>query len=202
MNLLTLYHAPPSRSTRILHLAEEMGITDQLTLRLVNIPRRDGSGARDPSNPHPEGKVPLLDHDGTLISETAAIILYLTDMFPGPIAPSQGDPKRGDYLTWLFWYGSVLEPVYITTAIGLSHPALTSTFRGMAEVEARLHKALSQGPWLLGEQFSAADLLIHSLYAWDRSATPKDPLIAGWVDRCMARPAIQRANARDAELTA
>jgi len=198
--MLTLYHAAPSRSTRILHLAEELGITDQLTLRLVTIPRRDGSGMRDPANPHPEGKVPVLDHDGALISETAAIILYLTDMFPGPLSPAQGDPRRGAYLTWLFWYGSVLEPVYIAEMSGISHPALTSTFRGTAEVEARLHKALSQGPWLLGDQFSAADLLIHSLFVWFHDAMPKDPLIEDWVARCKNRPAIQRANARDAEL--
>lgn len=80
--MLTLYHAPRSRSSRIVTLIDEMGIADRITLRPVTICRFDGSGAVDAANPHPEGKVPLLDHDGTLISETPAIILYLTSLFP------------------------------------------------------------------------------------------------------------------------
>lgn len=201
--MLTLYHAPNSRSSRILTLIEEMGIADRVTIRPVTIPRMDGSGGRDPANPHPEGKVPLLDHDGTLISETPAIILYLTALFPDSgMAPKPGDPRRGDYLTWLFWYSAMVEPALITAMTGLSHPAFTATWRGPEEVAARIRKALERGPWLLGEHYSAADLLIHSPYAWFREATPDDPLIRDWVDRCMARPAVAAVRAQDGALAA
>jgi len=78
--MLTLYHAPRSRSFRSLWLLEEIG--QPYELKNVSIRRGDGSGARDPSNPHPHGKVPALRHDGTTVFETPAIALYLTDTFP------------------------------------------------------------------------------------------------------------------------
>jgi glutathione S-transferase len=187
--MLTLFHAPQSRSTRIVTLIEEMGIADQVDVRITDIPRMDGTGAADSANPHPEHKVPALLHDGTLITESGAIMLYLTALFPDSgLAPRQGDPKRGEYLTWLYWYGSVMEPVLILEAAGLSHPYLTKAIRDSSAVEARLKAALSKGPWLLGDRFSAADILVHSPYAWFGN-TPDDPLIADWVARCMARPA-------------
>lgn len=201
--MLTLFHAPQSRSSRIVTLIDEMGIRDQIDIRIVSIPRIDGTGHRDPANPHPEGKVPALLHDGTLITESAAIILYLTALFPDAgMAPLPGTAKRGAYLTWLFWYGSVMEPVLIQDAAGIDHPYLKAAIRGVPEVTARIHAALSTGPWLLGDTFSAADLLIQSPYAWFTEATPDDPLIRDWVARCQARPAVARTRAEDAGLLA
>ena len=156
--MLTLYHAAPSRSSRVITLIDEMGIGDKITVKHVNIPRRDGTGARDPSNPHPEGKVPLLDHDGTLISETGAIMLYLLELFPNSLAPKPGDPKRGEFLTWMYWYGSVMEPVIVFAALEMNHPGLASTFRDHAAAVARIRAALEKGPWLMGDTYTAADL--------------------------------------------
>ena len=196
--MLTLFHAPKSRSSRIVILIEEMGVVDRIEVKTTAIPRVDGSGAPDPANPHPEAKVPALLHDGTLITESAAVILYLTALFPDSgMAPKPGEPAYGAYVTWLFWYGNVMEPVLIHQAAGLSHPYLDTTFRGPAEVEARIHAALTKGPWLLGERYSAADLLIHSPYAWF-GTTSDDPLIADWVARCMARPAVAQTALKDA----
>lgn len=200
--MLTLFHAPMSRSTRIVTLIEEMGIADRITVRPANIRRQDGSGARDPANPHPEGKAPALLHDGILMTESGAIMVYLTALFPeAGLAPKVGTPEWGAYLTWMTWYGSVMEPVLVCAAAGVTHPYLTASIRGSAEVEARLRAALERGPWLLGERFSAADILVHSPYAWFRDAMPADPLICGWVERCMARPARQRAMATDMAAT-
>jgi glutathione S-transferase len=197
--MLTLFHAPQSRSTRVVLLIEEMGIADRVTIRHVNIRRQDGSGARDPGNPHPEGKAPALLHDGVLLTESGAIMVHLTTLFPkAGLAPMPGTPEWGAYLTWMTWYGSVMEPVLVCAAGGINHPYLTASIRGTAEVEARLHTALQKGPWLLGEAFSAADILVHSPYAWFRDAMPADPLIRDWVERCMARPARQRAMVADA----
>src|SRR5690606_16013498 len=89
--MLTLYHSPQTRSSTIVLLLEELGITDRVTVRQVTIPRSDGSGGRDPANPHPEGKVPLLMDGDVAIRERGAIILYLTDMFPkAGLAPVVG----------------------------------------------------------------------------------------------------------------
>jgi glutathione S-transferase len=201
--MLTLYHAPQSRSGRIMILLDEMGIRDKVDVKLTTIVRRDGSSQIDPANPHPEGKVPALVHNGTVITESAAIILYLTALFPeSGMAPLPGTPKRGEYLTWLFWYGSVMEPVLMMQAAGLAHPMIERNFRGVAEVTARLTKALSHQPYLLGDSYGAADLLLHSPYAWMPDATPDVPVIRDWIARCKNRPTVSRVTAQDAELMA
>lgn len=197
--MLTLFHAPQSRSSAIMTLIEEMGIADKITVQTVTIPRQDGTGGRDPANPHPEGKSPALMHDGRVLTERGAIILHLTTLFPDSgLAPAIGSPDWGAYVTWLSWYQGVLEPVLLLEAVGLSHPALSATFRGHKEAAARIRAALENGPWLLGDHYSAADLLVHAPYAWFKDSTPDDPLIRDWVARCMARPARVRVLAEDA----
>ena len=187
--MLTLYHSPDSRSVAILSLIEEMGIQDRVTVRTVTIPRMDGSGGRDPANPHPEGKVPALVQDGRVITERGAIILHLTSLFPDSgMAPHVGTPDWGVFAMWMAWYQGVLEPVLILQAAGVSHPYLTGAIRGTAEATARIRAALEMGPWLMGDSYSAADVLVHSPYAWFEEMTPDDPLIRDWVDRCKARP--------------
>lgn len=197
--MLTLFHAPLSRGTRVRVLLEEMGVADVVDLRIVDIPRQDGRGARDPGNPHPEGKVPaLVDETGAVVTETGAVMLLLTDMFPeGRMAPLPGDADRGAYLTWLFWYGSVMEPVMIHKAAGLTHPWLTATYRGIEEMEARISAALARGPWLLGERFSAADILIQSPWHWFRDMQAGDPAIRDWVARGAARAAFRKVMAEE-----
>ena len=197
--MLTFFHSPQSRSTAILSLIDEMGIGDKVNIQQVTITRFDGSGGRDATNPHPEGKVPALLHDGTIITERAAIILHLTTLFPDSgLAPRVGTPEWGAFATWLVWYQGVLEPVLTFQAANISHPWIAATFRSHVEATARLRAALERGPWLLGDSFSAADLLVHSPYGWFKDATPDDPLIQDWVARCMARPARQRTLAADA----
>lgn len=188
--MLTLFHSPNSRSTACLTLLEEMAIRDRVAVKLVTIKRLDGTGGIDAANPHPEGKVPALLHDGHLITERGAIMVHLTTLFPeAAMAPAVGSPLWGDYLSWMSWYQGVLEPVLILDFCKLEHPSLTATFRTPVEATARIKAALVKGPWLLGDKFSAADLLVHSPYAWFKEATPDDPLIRDWVERCKARPA-------------
>ncbi|WP_374395611.1 glutathione S-transferase family protein [Tabrizicola sp.] len=196
--MLTLFHSPQSRSSAIMVLIEEMGIADRIEARQVSIPRIDGTGHRDPANPHPEGKVPALVHDDQLITERGAIILHLTTLFPDTgLSPRIGTPEWGKFVSWLTWYQGVLEPVVIFEAAGLSHPWLEGTFRDHKAAAARIRSALEKGPWLLGDEYSAADLLIHGPYAFFPDATPDDPLIRDWVARCKARPARQRVIADD-----
>jgi glutathione S-transferase len=201
--MLTLIHAANTRSTRILMLIEEMQIWDKIEIRQVEVVRNDGTGQHDPANPHPEGKVPALIHDGTVITESAAIMLYLTALFPDSgLAPKPGDPRRGEYLTWLFWYQGVMEPVMMCAAMGISHPGLHRNFRGLAEIASRLHAALEHGPYLCGESYSAADLICASSYGFMPQFLPGDPLIKDWVARCLARPSLAHAKAYDQALLA
>jgi glutathione S-transferase len=200
--MLTLIHAPDSRSTRILQLIDEMGIWDQIEIRRVNIIYRDGQGMIDPANPHPEGKVPALIHDGTLITESAAIMLYLTALFPeAGLAPKPGNALRGTYLTWLFWYQGIMEPVMMAEVMGIHHPGLTRNFRGMEAIAARLEAALQKGPWLAGE-YSAADLICGSAFAFMPQLTPDNDRIRDWVARCLARPSLANAKAFDVAMRA
>ena len=200
--MLTLFHAPQSRSTRVLMLLEEMGARDRVAVHRVDITRRDGSGARDPANPHPEGKVPALVQDGRVITESVAVMLHLTSVLKDhDMAPPVGGAQWGEYLSWMVWYGSVMEPVLILEMTGISNPALSRNFRGVAEVDARLRGALDKGPWILGETFSAADLLLHSPHIW-LGKPHSDPVIQDWIARCQARPATLRVLAEEAALGA
>ena len=199
--MLTLFHSPQSRSSSIMVLIEEMGIADHIEVHEVTIPRIDGSGRRDPANPHPEGKVPALVHDGHVITERGAIMLHLTTLFPGSgMAPEVGTPDWGAFAGWLAWYQGVLEPVVIFEGAGIAHPWLEATFRDHRAAAARIRAALEKGPWLLGESYSAADLLCHGPYAFFPDATPDDPLLRDWVARCKARPARAKVVDRDAAL--
>ena len=98
--MLTLFHAPRSRSTRFIFLLEEIGVPYEI--KVVNIRRSDGSGAVDPDNPHPLGKVPTRIHDDVTIFESPGITLYLTDTFPAAgLGPQAADRGRGAYLSLL-----------------------------------------------------------------------------------------------------
>ena len=196
--MLTLFHAPNSRSTSIVTLIDEMGIADRITIQEVTIPRQDGSGGRDPANPHPEGKVPYLIDGSDHVRERGAIIAYLTDRFPeSRLGCPVGDPQRGAFLSWLFYYQGVMEPVFILDWARITHPALSASLRDINAVVARLRETLAQGPYLLGEDYSAVDLLVSSPFAWFPDMTPDDPLIRDWVARCQDRESVRRSQARE-----
>jgi glutathione S-transferase len=196
--MLILHHAPRSRSSRIIWLLEELGAPYEIAL--TDIPRMDGPGAPDPKNPHPDKKVPALVDDGALVTESAAIVLYLTDKFPAAgLGPVVGDPLRGAYLSWLAYYAGVLEPVVTFEFAGLTHnPILERTFRGRAETDARILSALRTGPYVLGERFSGADLLLVSMGQFSRAMLPAGERVDAYLARAAARPALARALARDA----
>lgn len=191
--MLTLFHAPRSRSTRMIWLLEELGA--DYRIQTVDIARQGGVGSRDPANPHPHGQVPALVDDDILITESAAIALYLTDQFrEHPMGPAVGDPLRGPYLTWLAYYAGVLEPV-----IGaFFRDAMTEADKTAYDIlDGQLKGALDRGPWLLGDDFSAADILFISLLQFARQALPPHAVYDRWLERAQARPAFARAMQKD-----
>lgn len=191
--MLELFHAANSRSSSVVQLLDELGALDRVTIRDTQITRQDGSGAHDPANPHPESKVPVLVHDGAVITETNAIMLYLCDLFPdGGMGPKIGDPLRGPFLTWLAWYGNVVEPVLHFHMLNIDHPGLNRTFRGMAEVTARFENALDRNDHLLGPDYSAADLLLAQVFILFPALAPDNAKLRAWVARCADRPSVKR----------
>ena len=170
--MLKLFHAPQSRSSRIIWLLEELGANYEI--EYVNIPRMDGSGASDPANPHPDKKVPALVHGGTLITESVAVILYLTDLHSeAGIGPRIGDSTRGAYLMWLAYYAGVVEPVLALDLLKMGdNPALVRTFRGRTEMDARIAGALAKSEFIVGKEFTGVDVIFGSLGHWFRSALP------------------------------
>lgn len=192
--MLTLYHCPQTRSTRILWLLEELGARAQVKVNLVSIKRSDGAGRADPINPHPEGKVPLLEHDGVHIRESTAIVQYLTDLFPDKgLGRSIGDKQRGAYLSWLSYYGGVIEPV-LTVHFSTMQPddLYKSSFRGYEDMSDVLTKQLTQTPYLLGDEFSAIDLLIAAPFIWFSAMAPQTGPVQNWVANCAERPAFRK----------
>ncbi len=196
--MLALHHAPRSRSSRIVWLLEELGADYRLVV--TDISRMDGPGAPDPSNPHPDKKVPALVHDGVLVTESVAIVQYLADLYPkAGLAPAIGDPDRGPYLTWLAYYAGVIEPIINLEFAGLTeNPAMRRTFTTRAAVDARILGALEQGPYILGDRFSAADVVIASIGQFMRTMLPAGPVVDAYLQRCGERPALARAMAKDA----
>ena len=190
--MLTLYHAPNSRSTSILALVEEMGISDHIKVVKVTIPRQDGGGGPDPRNPHPEKKVPYLVHGDDHVRERGAIVAFLTDMFPeSGLGRPVGHPKRGAFLSWLFYYQGVIEPVLVLDWAKIAHPVLQATFRNLDIAMDRLSDALASQPYLLGENYSAVDLLLSSPFQWLPEAVSDRPLVQSWSERCADRPKLK-----------
>lgn len=193
--MLTLFHAPRSRSSRFIWLLEE--IAEPYEIAYVSIRRGDGSGEPDPRNPHPDKRVPALVHEGELVTESAAIALYLADAFPAKVGPAVGEPGRGAFLTWLAFYAGVIEPAIAAKWHGRTETdALAAT--EYASVERRVLQALEAGPYVLGDQFSAADVLVASMFFFSRELSPKGPAVDAYLARIVSRPAYQRAQTKDA----
>ena len=192
--MLTLYHAPKSRSSSIVWLLEELGVPYEK--RIVDIRRADGSGTRDGANPHPHGKVPALDHDGRCIFETAAIALYLTDLFADKgLGPKIGDPERGEYLSWLAYRSGVVEPALMMRRLNGADVYGAMGWAPAEEVEEVLNRTLEQRDYLVGGRFSAADIVVGGAiyYMTMFKVMHETEVLKAYTARLTARPAFKRA---------
>jgi glutathione S-transferase len=199
MAVITLFHHPRSRSTRFIFLLEELEAPYRL--HLVTIRRSDGTGAADPANPHPHGKVPAISDDGVIVFESPAIALYLTDRFPkNRLGPRVDEPGRGAYLSWLSYYTGVLEPAFMSRFMNVAVPRGSAGWVAVDEAMDAVTRQLSKGPYILGEHFSAADVLYGTTLAMFAQGPlmPKSPAVDDYVKRIVTRPAFARAQARDA----
>jgi len=202
MSKITLFHAAPSRSSVVLWMLEELG--EPYEVQLVSF--KKGENLRpDYLAINPMGKVPALRHKDTVITESAAICTYLADEFPqAKLNVPVGNPRRGVYLKWLFFGPSCLEPAITDRAFPRKEQPQRSMlgFGDFDLVMDVLAKAAgSASPYLLGDQFTAADVVIGSGLRWGMlfGIVPQRPEFVAYVDRLNARPAAQRAQAKDAE---
>jgi len=190
--MLTLYHSPGSFSSRILWLLEELEV--DYAIEPVSYPKADGSNA-DPRNPHPHGYTPALVHDGQAVTETGAIALYLTDLFQqSEVGVAVGHPLRARYLTWLFYQVGLTEPlVYMKGNLMLAQDALMS--RLDRDMMRHIEATLAAGPYILGERFTAVDILYMSLFEQARTLLGTSAVLDAYLARA-DRPARQRAIAK------
>lgn len=200
---LTLYHAPQTRSSGVRILLEELGAPH--TLDVLDL--QSGRG-REPAylRINPLGKVPALRHGDALITEQAAIYLYLADQFPERgLAPPIGDPLRGPYLRWMVFYGSSFEPAVVDRALQREPgPKAMSPYGDFDAVLRTVVEALTPGPYLLGERHSAADVLWGAALGWTTGfkLVPEEPAIMAYLARVNARPAVRKIMAEEAALSA
>ena len=195
--MITLYHRPKTRSSRFLFLLEELEAPYQI--QIVTTRTREG-GAIDPANPHPHGKVPAIADDGDIVFESPAIALYLTDKFPkNRVGPLLGEPLRGPYLSWLAYYGGEFEPSVMSKFLKVDVPRGTAGWVALEEMMPVLIARLERGPYLLGESFSAVDVLFGTTFALfaQSELMPKSPALDAYVQRIVTRPAFARGMARD-----
>ena len=200
---VTLYHSPNTRSTGVLILLEELGADYELHLLDVKSGEQRGAAYLAVN---PMGKVPAIRHGDALVTEQAAVFLYLADLYPeAHLAPPIGDPRRGPYLRWMVYYGSSFEPALLDRALKREPaPPSTTPYGDYDTMLKTLTDQLAKGSFLLGETFSAADVLWGTALGWTTrfKLVPDLPVITDYVARVAARPAVARARARDAELAA
>jgi glutathione S-transferase len=201
---LTLYHAAPSRSSVVLWMLEELG--EPYDIKLLSL-QKEEQRKPDYLAINPMGKVPALKHGDTVITEVAAICTYLADEFPNAkLNVPIGTPRRGVYLKWLFFGPGCLESAVMDRAA----PRKEEPRRGMlgyGDFDTAMNvvaQAVEKGPWLMGEQFTAADVVIGSQIRFGTmfKMIPERPEFSAYAARIAARPAAQRAQAKDAELKA
>jgi glutathione S-transferase len=152
---------------------------------------------------NPMGKVPTVTHRGVAISECAAICAYLADAFPqAGLAPALDDPLRGAYLRWMFFAAGPVEAAVTAKSLGVLAPADKAGMVGYGTFDTMvdtLETAVSGGPYILGETFSAADVYVGSQIAWGLQfkSLPERPAFAAYAARITAREAAVRARALD-----
>jgi glutathione S-transferase len=192
---ITFYHNPVSRG-RIVHwMLEEVAAPYEV--KLLSFEKGEHKKP-DYLAINPMGKIPAIVHRGVVVTECAAICAYLADAFPASrLAPALEEPARGTYYRWLFFGAGCAEPAVVDKIFARPPPERKGAIGYGTYEDAidTIEKALSPGPFILGNQFSAADVYIASQIAWGIMAKGIDPRpsFEKYVARCTERPAFQRA---------
>jgi glutathione S-transferase len=147
---------------------------------------------------NPMAKVPVLVDGDVVLTESAAIALYLADRYSsGELAPALDDPARATYLRWILYAPSVVEPACMAQAAGWEYGPGQAGWGRFDDVVATLEGAVSPGPWLLGDRFTMADVVLGSTLRWMLmfGMLPKNASLVGYVERLDGRESWARATA-------
>ncbi len=198
---MKLYHYPNTRSVRPLWLLEELGIS--YDIQLINVFAGEGH-TEDYLKLHPHGAVPVLEDEGTVIFEAGAICMYLTEKYADRnLAPKPDSDDRGRYFQWMFYVPATMEPplwnIFLHTK-GLPEtkriPEIIEysreRFKKVAEI---LDHAVSDRPFLLGNQFNTPDIMVGTTLQWQPDLLENYPALQAYRKRLSQRPAYQKANA-------
>lgn len=191
---IVLFFVPKTRATRVRWMLEEVGV--DYDLQAVDV----AAGANRTEAYfaiHPHGKVPAITVDGRPMIESGAICAWLADAFPSAgLAPENSAAERADYLQWLFYASATLEPalseLFLAKRRGEPSEAQAASIGPMVAFIAR---ALDGRPWLTGEAFSAADVILASSLRWLQAMAPEllPAALLDYTSRAFARPAARRA---------
>lgn len=200
---ITFFHAPQTRSSGIATLIEELGAP--VTRRVINM--KAGENRQAPYLAiNPMGKVPAIKVGDAVVTEQAAIAIYLADLFPqAGLAPALTDPLRGPYLRWFAFYGSCFEPAVVDRA--LQREAGTPSMSPYGDYDTVINTVCAQlrtGPYMLGERMTALDILWGGALKWTVGfkLVPERPEIMNYVALVCGRPAFAKIEAQDKELAA
>ena len=192
--MMKLYWCPKTRAARAVWMLEEIGCDYEKVL--VDI--RDEASRSNPDflKASPMGKVPALQDGDAMLSDSSAISLYLADRYaPGKLAPTLDDPRRGRFLFWMFFSSGTIEPC-MAEAFGTSQPNRVSHGWGdFATMIAALESELADKDWLMGDWFTAADVMVGSSCAFMQmfGILPDSDVLKAYIERCTTRPAYARS---------
>lgn len=192
--MLKFYFAPWSRASGVHWLLEEIGEPYEP----VHIDIRAKGGVPETYRDiQPNKQVPAIEHDGRIITERAAICLYLCETFPkAGLAPAVGSPDRAAFLTWLVYCDAVFDPALAARANGLKYESNNYSFGLFEDMAANVEKHLTRNAFAAGDSFTAADTQLASGIHFGISILhllPEKPVFTDYITRCTARPAFQRS---------
>ena len=199
---ITLRHHPFTRAADVVWMLEEVGVP--YTLQFVDMKAAEHKGEAHIAL-NGMGKLPVLLDGEAVVSERAAIGVYLADRYAsGRLAPRLDDPARGAYLRWCFYGPSVVEPCCMANASKWEYRASAAGFGTYPALLATLDEALSHGDYLAGDEFSMADLLLGGTVRWmlGFGMLEKRPAFVAYAERLSARPAAGVAAKTNARVAA
>lgn len=190
---LTLYFAPRTRSFAALWLIEELGEPYQLESFDFATGRHKQA---DYLAMNPMGKVPLVVDGETPVPEIGAMAIYLADRYTSAgLAPASTDTDRAAYLRWVFFAGAIMEPAYAQKLFEWEVSPSTVAWGSFEQMMEVLSAGLAEGPWLLGDKFSAADVTVGNNLVFGQmiGLIPQDGPVGEYLSRLKTREAFQRA---------
>jgi glutathione S-transferase len=195
---IVFYSSPMSRGRMIQWMLEESGAPYRV--ETVDLQKNQQKSPQFLAV-NPMGKIPAIVHRGVVVTECAAICTYLADAFPAAqLAPKFDDPARGTYLRWMFFGAACVDSCFMDRMLQRPAPerSMALGYGRYEDVVATLEKALTPGPYLLGERFSAVDLYIGSQIGFGMMTKSLDvhPVFQAYSARCTDRPAFKRAAAQ------